>query len=168
MLEQLRSFEQHNEANHFKFMEEETLPITEGSHYICIKKAFTPFAVLHMLKQLQKAQKQAQIEEVRPLELYEVTTERQLYTVRMAMGNSEASCNCSFFGNYRMVCWHLFAVLEKLQIKNIIAFDHLKKWREEVGVKSKEKGGEKRETSSYTVKKEKRLKSFIEGVSKRH
>lgn len=58
-------------------------------------------------------------------------------------------------------------MLEMLQIKNMGAFEHLKKWREFVGYKSLNTG-DKRTTGTYKVKKEKRLKSFIELVTKKH
>ena len=47
------------------------------------------------------------------------------------------------------------------------AFEHLKKWREFVGYRSLNTN-DKRKTNTYKVKKEKRLKSFIEIVSKKH
>ena len=47
------------------------------------------------------------------------------------------------------------------------AFEHLKKWREFVGYKSLNTN-DKRTTGTYKVKKEKRLKSFIEICSKKH
>ena len=47
------------------------------------------------------------------------------------------------------------------------AFEHLKKWREFVGYKSLNLN-DKRTTGTYKVKKEKRLKSFIEIVTKKH
>ena len=47
------------------------------------------------------------------------------------------------------------------------AFEHLRKWREFVGYKSLNMN-DKRTTATYKVKKEKRLKSFIELVTKKH
>ena len=47
------------------------------------------------------------------------------------------------------------------------AFEHLRKWREFVGYKSLNTN-DKRTTKTYKVKKEKRLKSFIELVTKKH
>jgi hypothetical protein len=66
-----------------------------------------------------------------------------------------------------MVCWHCFHLLEKLQIKNLGGFEHLKKWREYVGFKSLNLN-DKRVTQTYKVQKNRRLKSFIEGVTKKH
>ena len=66
-----------------------------------------------------------------------------------------------------MVCWHQIHLLERLQIKNVGAFENLKKWREYVGYKSRNLN-DKRTTGTYKVKKERRLKSFIEEVTKKH
>ena len=43
----------------------------------------------------------------------------------------------------------------------------MKNWREYVGYKSRNMN-EKRTTNTYKVKKERRLKSFIEEVTKKH
>ena len=67
-----------------------------------------------------------------------------------------------------MICWHQVIILNRLQIKHTGPFDNLKKWREIVGVKNKEKNGEKQLSNSYKVKREPRLRSFIESVSKKH
>ena len=47
------------------------------------------------------------------------------------------------------------------------AFEHLRLWREYVGYKSRNLN-DKRTTDSYKVSKHGRLKSFIEGVTKKH
>ena len=62
----------------------------------------------------------------------------------------------------------MILLLNKLQIKHIAAFEHIKCWREIVGVKNKERQGEKLKQSTYSVKKERRLRSFIEFVSLKH
>ena len=79
----------------------------------------------------------------------------------------QLTCSCSFYTNFSMVCWHQLYLLERLQIKNMGAFEHLKKWREFVGYKSLNTN-DKRTTGTYKIKKEKRLKSFIELVTKKH
>ena len=58
-------------------------------------------------------------------------------------------------------------LLNKLQIKHIGAFEHLRTWRELVGTKNKtQKAAETQGTQrAYKVKKERRLRSFIEGIS---
>ena len=67
-----------------------------------------------------------------------------------------------------MLCWHLVLLLNKLQIKHVGPFEHLRSWRDLVGIKSKDKSnGDKPKHSSYKVKKERRLRSFIEIISKR-
>lgn len=46
------------------------------------------------------------------------------------------------------------------------AFEHLRCWRESTGIKNKEKQRDKVDTvKAYSVKKEKRLRSFIEAIS---
>jgi hypothetical protein len=67
----------------------------------------------------------------------------------------------------QMICWHLIILLEKLQIKNLGAFENLQLWREYVGYKSRNMC-DRRAVSDYKVKKERRLKSFIEVVTKNH
>jgi len=47
-------------------------------------------------------------------------------------------------------------------------FENLKRYRDVVGRRVLTAKGEKKATSDYTVKKERRLKSFIEGVSAKH
>ena len=78
----------------------------------------------------------------------------------------ELKCNCAFYVNYKMICWHCLHLLERLQIKNVGAFEHLKKWREFVGYKSLNTN-DKRDTSTYKVKKDKRLRSFMEIITKK-
>jgi len=46
-------------------------------------------------------------------------------------------------------------------------FEHLKKWREYVGFKSLNLN-DKRVTQTYKIKKNRRLKSFIEEVTNKH
>ena len=82
-------------------------------------------------------------------------------------GLKELRCSCAFYTNYQMICWHAFYLLEKLQIKNMSGFEHLKKWREYVGFKSLNLN-DKRVTQTYKVQKNRRLKSFIEEVTKKH
>ncbi len=55
-------------------------------------------------------------------------------------------------------------LLSKLQIKHIGAFEHLKHWRELVGIKQRKTQG-KTTQEAYKVQKEKRLRSFIEAIS---
>lgn len=66
-----------------------------------------------------------------------------------------------------MLCWHSILLLNRLQLKHISCFDHLRCWRDLVGVKNKDRNGEKQSSNRYKVKKETRLKSFIELISKR-
>lgn len=84
-------------------------------------------------------------------------------------GLRRLSCSCSFSHNYRMPCWHQLLLLQRLQIKHVTAFEHLRHWRELVGVKNKERKNEGKDTiEAYGVKKERRLKSFIEAISKKN
>jgi hypothetical protein len=57
-------------------------------------------------------------------------------------------------------------LLTKLQIKSVSCVEHLNLWREYVGYKNKNMN-EKRDTSTYKVRKEKRLKSFMEKITKK-
>ena len=58
-------------------------------------------------------------------------------------------------------------LLNKLQLKHIGCFEHLKHWRELVGTKNREGRQEKACSTqkAYSVKKERRLRSFIEAIS---
>lgn len=43
--------EELNETFHFNFAKNKGIEnLTNGAQYLCIKKAFTPFAAMHMLK----------------------------------------------------------------------------------------------------------------------
>jgi hypothetical protein len=42
-----------------------------------------------------------------------------------------------------MICWHMFLLLTKLQLKHIGCFEHLRFWREIVGTKNKERQQER-------------------------
>jgi hypothetical protein len=66
-----------------------------------------------------------------------------------------------------MICWHQLLLLNRQQIKHIGAFEHLRSWRELVGTKNKTwKEADKVGTQkAYKVKKERRLRSFIEAIS---
>ena len=157
--------------------------LTQQALFFSIKKAFTPFAVLYMLKQMQIAdEKQTQVclIEKKPFVLYKIkypvtlndTTIVQKFTLT---GSSSAesgclrrlSCSCSFYHNYQMICWHMLLLLTKLQLKHIGCFEHLKFWREIVGTKNKERQQDRAGSTqnAYKVKKEKRLRSFIETIS---
>jgi hypothetical protein len=65
-----------------------------------------------------------------------------------------------------MICQHIAYLLTKLQFKSMACVEHLKFWREYVGYKNKNMN-EKRDTSTYKVRKEKRLKSFMEKITKK-
>ena len=177
-----------NETFHFKFEKTRGIEtLTNGAYYLCIKKAFTPFAAMHMLKQIQmaKARKNdVKLKEKKPLIDYVLKVPHpdpvdpdsaqsypdSIYELKACVSGrslKELKCSCSFYTNYSMVCWHQIYLLDRLQIKNMSAFEHLKKWREFVGYKSLN-SNDKRTTGTYKVKKEKRLKSFIELVSKKH
>ena len=156
--------------------------IEESALYMSIKKAFTPYAVLHMLRQMQMAialRSQMSVEEKYPLLFYTVSLEldgpleRVSHVIRSQVsqhGMSNLTCTCPFSTNYRLICHHQMFLLQKLQIKNINAFEHLSNFRDTVGrrvlkANKKDIGGE---GAFYQVKKEKRLKSWIEGVTKKH
>ncbi len=57
-------------------------------------------------------------------------------------------------------------MLTQLQFKSMSCVEHLKFWREYVGYKSKNMN-DKRSTDSYKVRKERRLKSFMEEITKK-
>ena len=180
--------EELNETFHFKFDKSRGIEsLTNSAQYLCIKKAFTPFAAMHMLKQIQLAQsrkKEVKLTENKPLVDYTLhvpnpdptdpesanTFPDSVYTLQACVTSralKQLTCSCSFYTNFSMVCWHQLYLLERLQIKNMGAFEHLKKWREFVGYKSLNTN-DKRTTGTYKIKKEKRLKSFIELVTKKH
>lgn len=146
-----------------------------------IKKAFTPYAVIHMLRQIQIAysmRDQIEIQEKFPLLFYIVSLGSSRFLVKSTLpssksvetpgGLSNLTCSCPFFTTYALICWHQVAVLDKLQIKNINMFENLKRYRDVVGRKVVTARGEKKGASEYGVRKEKRLKSFIENISKKH
>lgn len=53
LLGQVGDLEKINESFYFKYREKEVMHLTQQALYFSIKKAFTPFAVLYMLKQMQ-------------------------------------------------------------------------------------------------------------------
>ena len=55
VLSQIGELEKINESFYFKYKESEVLHLTQQALYYSIKKAFTPFAVLYILKQMQIA-----------------------------------------------------------------------------------------------------------------
>ena len=55
MLVQVSDLEKINESFYFKYNEREVMHLTQQALFFSIKKAFTPFAVLYMLKQMQIA-----------------------------------------------------------------------------------------------------------------
>ena len=180
--------EELNETFHFNFAKDRGIEtLTNGAYYLCIKKAFTPFAAMHMLKQIQMARSRkhdVKLTENKPLVDYTLNVPNpdpirpdsphsfpdSVYRLEACVTSrslKQLTCSCAFYKNYQMVCWHQLHLLEKLQIKNMGAFEHLRKWREFVGYKSLNTN-DKRTTKTYKVKKEKRLKSFIELVTKKH
>jgi hypothetical protein len=63
----VQELEDLNETFYFKF-DKKTQELAESALYITVKKAFTPFASMHTLKQLALAQMaQWKIDEVSPL-----------------------------------------------------------------------------------------------------
>jgi hypothetical protein len=56
ILVQVSDLEQINESFYFKYKESEVLHLIQQALFFSIKKAFTPFAVLYMLKQMQMAE----------------------------------------------------------------------------------------------------------------
>ena len=53
LLQHVLKMEDLNETFHFKFDKNRGIDaLTNGAFYLCIKKAFTPFAAMHMLKQI--------------------------------------------------------------------------------------------------------------------
>jgi hypothetical protein len=121
------------------------------------------------------------LKEVKPLTLYTLKVpndsavnapdlKHSKYTMKASITTASlksVTCDCAFYSNYQMICWHLLHLIEKLQIKNLGAFENLQLWREYVGYKSRNHG-DKRDTSTYKVRKERRLKSFIEKVTDKH
>lgn len=121
------------------------------------------------------------LKEKKPLELYILKVPNEApqgspdlpdskFTMKASVTSAAlkaVTCDCAFYSNYQMICCHLIYLIKKLQIKNLGAFENLQLWREYVGYKSRNMG-DKRETSSYKVKKERRLKSFIEKVTDKH
>jgi len=106
--------------------------ITNSAIYLLIKKAFTPFAAMNMLKQIQIAKsmknQRLKLKEVKPLTLYTLKVPNESeenapklpntkYTMKASI-TSEAlksvTCDCAFYSNYQMICWHLIHLLEKL------------------------------------------------------
>lgn len=147
--------------------------MTISALYITIKKAFTPFAAIHMLKQLMlSVNSEFEIDEIQPLEHYVLTTKDEKFSQFIIKGDSSSkglqrlSCSCNFYHNMAMICQHLCYLLTKLQFKSMSCVEHLKFWREYVGYKSKNMN-DKRDTSTYKVRKEKRLKSFMEKITKK-
>ncbi|TNV82043.1 hypothetical protein FGO68_gene12297 [Halteria grandinella] len=185
ILMQVGDLEKINESFYFKYKENEVMHLTQQALYFSIKKAFTPFAVLYMLKQMQisdQKKKEVLLIEKKPFIHYVIkhplTVNNNDITVKYTLTASNSgdsaglrrlSCSCAFSHNYRMPCWHQLLLLSRLQIKHVTAFEHLKHWRELVGVKNKERKNEGKDTiEAYGVKKERRLKSFIEAISKRN
>lgn len=56
LVSQVGELEKINESFYFKYKESEVLHLTEQALYYSVKKAFTPFAVLYILKQMQIAE----------------------------------------------------------------------------------------------------------------
>ena len=77
------------------------------------------------------------------------------------------TCSCAFHTNYALPCQHQFHLLTALQFKSMACFEQLARFREYVGYKS-HNTNDKRKTDSYKVRKETRLKSFIEKLSRKH
>jgi hypothetical protein len=160
--------------------------VTNSAIYMLIKKAFTPFAAMHMLKQIQLSHKykdDVKLTEVNALTHYMLVVKNtdslnpttvsipdstyQLKASVTKQGLNDVTCSCAFYSNFQMICWHLVHLLSQLQIKNLGAFENLQLWREYVGYKSRNLN-DKRDTSTYKVRKERRLKSFIEKVTDKH
>eukprot|EP00347_Sterkiella_histriomuscorum_P009181 403342210 len=182
ILDQLNELEQINETVYFKFNEADMNHLMQSALYLSIKKAFTHFAVTYILKQMQIAEQNrdlVELKEKRALLLYrlkfpiylndqKILQKFTLTASNESQGLRQLECSCNFYKNYQMICWHMLILLNIQQIKHIAAFEHLKIWREIVGVKNRDKMGEKQKSSTYSVKKEKRLRSFIEFVSLKH
>ena len=49
LLGHVKKMEEFNETFHFQFKKKGEL-LSNGAFYLCIKKAFTPFGAMHMLK----------------------------------------------------------------------------------------------------------------------
>ena len=186
LLKHVQRFEELNETFGFRFESCKGIEnLTNSAHYMCIKKAFTPFAALHMLKQIQQAvanRRSVVLEEKEPLVEYILRVPNNgfednglefpesVYHLKACQTSrtlKNLTCSCSFYNNFHMVCWHQIHLLERLQIKNVGGFENLKNWREYVGYKSRNMN-DKRTTSTYKVQKNRRLKSFIEEVTKKH
>lgn len=81
LVSKTEELEKLNETFFFKFREQDEsvkAAINDSAIYMSIKKAFTPYAVLHMLRQLQlayKLQDNLSVEEKYPLLFYIVTLE---------------------------------------------------------------------------------------------
>lgn len=177
MLDKLSELEKINETFHFKFNkdDESVKHVTHNSAlYISIKRAFTPYAVLHMLRQIQIAfslKDHIQITEKFPLLFYTLKHEHTTFMIKSDVHSSglhNLQCTCFFSKNYNLVCWHQIALLEKLQIKNINCFENLGRYRDVVGRRVITGKSEKKDSMCYQPKKERRLKSFIEGISAKH
>lgn len=132
LLKHVQAFEEMNETFFFKFENGSGLDnLTNSAQYICVKKAFTPFAALHMLKQIHLAdmyREQATLKEIKPLVEYELTFKNanpnsvvdfsdsvyKLTASSASRGLKELRCSCAFYTNFQMICWHCFHLLEKL------------------------------------------------------
>ena len=77
------------------------------------------------------------------------------------------SCSCSTYISMQIVCHHMCYLLTRLQMKSMQCVEHLKFWREYVGYKNKNIN-DHRTTNTYKVRKEVRLKSFMEIITNKH
>ena len=139
LMAQLAQLEKINETLFFKFSESQVQHITNSALYLSVKKAFTPFAVLYILKQMQIAdqlKRAITITEKSPFLLYKIRLPTEVNGVKLVQkfkleassetpGLRNLECSCSFYLNYRMICWHMVALLDRLQIKHIAPFEHL-------------------------------------------
>lgn len=128
LLKHVKIFEEMNETFHFKFDgkngKKAANALINGAYYICIKKAFTPYATLHMLKQIQIAalrKDDVKLEEVKPLVHYRLSVPNlcneekgldfpdSVYEIKGAVTSRalrEMKCDCGFYTNFGMICWH--------------------------------------------------------------
>lgn len=115
MIDKVSELEKINETFHFKFKKEDesVKHVTNNSAlYISIKRAFTPYAVIQMLRQIQIAytlKDSIKITEKFPLLFYTLEhsdTKLMIKSGLHSQGLHNLQCTCQFFVNYNLICWH--------------------------------------------------------------
>lgn len=101
--------------------------------YTAIKRSFTPYATALMTLEILSCFSL----ELYPLSpsIFHITDPPSGRTYKVQL--SPTTCSCPFSRTHLLVCRHVFKVFSVMQLKTIDYFDHLKYWREEVGLKKK-------------------------------